>query len=226
MSAMLEEANRRLAARSRSALKNYVGRSATREAVAWTVALLASAAAVIAISLAMKYAGTIAISREVDTTDRYGQLLDKKITVARASVDTLARSVIDPFIKNCFNVVNSSTVMKENAQACLATSNQPVVKGIIKAYWATHSPLSANGHWTPPTAETFAKVTSLVSRGQGPEGTEYQVQFTLTSVDISSGVGTEPALHTSDFILDSNGVVSDSNLGGLNVAHFDFTEMH
>lgn len=220
---LLERAERTLRKRSQSVWNNYVGGSRLREGVAWGIAAVASVSAVIAISLAARYAGSIAYVQTTNTIDRYGQVLDRRAAMNRTTLDSEARGVIDNFIPAVFQIRASKQSMEDNATLAQSLMCAPTARVPVIGYWQTHSPLGSDGSWRPVMTEQNVKITSVLKRPTN--AFEYLVEFTLTSVDVQSEVPSVSQLYRADIALEQRLAPTDTNLGGFCATHFDFSEM-
>jgi hypothetical protein len=224
MATLLEKAEQLLRKRSQSVWNNYVGSSRVREGLALGIALLCSITSVIAIAMASRYAGSIAYVTTTNTTDRYGQLLDKSASIKRTSLDSDARLVIRTLVLDTFRVRASKQQMQDNAAEAEGLACAPAARTPIIGYWASHSPLGPDGSWKPVIAEANVNITSILKRPTN--GYEYNVEFTLTYVDLASDTPSLPQLYQADIAVEQRLNPSDLNLGGFCATHFDFTEVH
>ena len=224
MATLLEKAEQLLRKRSQSVWNNYVGSSRVREAFAIGIALLCSISSVIAIAMAQRYAGAIAYVTTTNTTDRYGQLLDKSASIKRTSLDSDARLVIRTLVLDTFRVRASKQQMQDNAAEAESLTCAPAARTPIIGYWASHSPLGPDGSWKPVIAEVNVDITSILKRQTN--GYEYNVEFTETYVDLASDTPSVPQLYQADIAVEQRLSPSDMNLGGFCATHVDFTEVH
>lgn len=224
MLGILETAERTLRKRSQSVWNNYVGASRVREWIAWGIAAAATVASLIAISLASRYAGTIAYVTTTNTIDRYGQVLDRTANMKRTTLDAEARGVVRALILDTFRVRASKQAMQDNALEAQALICAPAARTPIVAYWATHSPLAADGSWKPVLGEQNVEIVSTLKRPT--DGYEYSVEFKLTYVDLVSETPSQPKLYQADVAVEQQQQPTDTNLGGFCATHFDYSEMH
>jgi type IV secretory pathway TrbF-like protein len=217
---MIDATNRHLRERSASSWNTYVGAARIREIVAWTIALVATLTAFVAIALASHYAGTISWVTQINQVDRYGQLLDTKAAMRRAPMDTLAHALVDRFVLDAFEVADSHFLMQANTSIAQGLLCSPTARAQIITYWQQSSPLGIDGSWTKPTMETSVALTSFLARPKG----EYLAQWTTQNI-YPTGERTPTVLWQGDFVLEPGGTVSDDNVAGLCISHLAFSEV-
>lgn len=223
----LQSIDARIKDTNRKSWSQYVSITAWREIANYAIAILGLIFGILGFSMANKYAGSVAIVDRMNAVDRYGQVIGVNGRFVRMLPDTASHEVIDTFISDVFGVVNSKAMMQTNATTATALAATAAVKATINGYWATHSPLHANGEWKPTGYEDHIQLTSVLKRAGArtpSDQAEYTVEWTRTRV-YENGYADAPVLYTADMLLQSGFAPITGDIGGYAVTAFTFSEV-
>lgn len=213
-----------LRARSRQTHGAYVLASRLREAIFGGIAVIGAVSGLIGISLAMKYAGSIAMVSQTRQVDSYGQLIGRTVSVQRVPASMSSGILITDFLTWAMLNYHSSLAMLQfrNDALSIIAQNSPAQTQVDDLWNAPGSGMNASGAIDLSVPERNVTVTSILDHGKyGYHLEDYLVQVRTTSYS-------NPVQHdlwTGDIVVTADGPHTDLSPWGLYIYRVALTRV-